>query len=203
MPPVKVKSTGGIGFAETFKRRAEELRSARIAARIQVPTDLKWWYWLEFGTATRQMSDAPVRGRGSKYPIEPIDRGNAGTLKSLHWGPFGAGTFAAHVEHPGIRPHPFVRASLGMIMRQFRTDIVNGIRERGFSADVLRSILFDETMIYAKAKLVESLSVIAPGTREDGNLLGNSASSVFDEEAEIVDGKDFAPGTGAVFNVGM
>lgn len=195
-PIVKIKSVVSTKLVAELRKRATSFRTAQIAARIQVPTDLTWWYYIEFGTATRRSGDAPYGGGATgPYPIDPIDRGDSSTLQSLHWGPQGAGVFMKHVSHPGIRPHPFVRQALPVIMAQLVTDIRAALTEGGFRQNVLKETLLNETMVFAKALLVENLATAAPGTREDGNLLGETASSVFEEEAEIVDAGDFSPGS--------
>lgn len=187
-------------FADELRARARSFRAAKIAARIQVPTDLSWWYFLEFGTASRRSSDAPYGGGATgTYLIKPIDRGNNSTLESLHWGPPGGGVFAAKVDHPGIRPHPFVRPSLSKIMQQFAADVAGALAREGFRANTVKQALINETMVFAKALLVANLAVAAPGTREDGNLLGLTAAEVFEEEAEITDAADFSPGGAGQF----
>lgn len=195
-PLFKITPKSNGALAKEFQARATSFRGAQIAARIQVPSDLSWWYFLEFGTATRQQADAPVRGGGKDYPIRPIERGDVSTLKSLAWPDGGGGTvFRAFVlHHPGIRPHPFVRGALGTIMQQFAKDIHAALAEGKVRSTTIKAVLMEQTMPYAKALLVDNLSVAAPGTRDDGNLSGNTAASVFEEEAEIVDASDFSPG---------
>lgn len=204
MPIVKIKLTSPGTFAAEMKKRAAAFKYARIGARIQVPSDLRWWAWLEFGSATRTMADAPFAGGGA-YPIKNIDRGDASTLRSLHWTANGVNVFKDNVPaHPGIRPHPFVRTAIKEIVEVFKADVVAALMDKGkdgykFSPGAIQDVLLNHTMVYALSLIVANLATAAPGTREDGNLLGETASSVFEEEAEIVDGSDFSPGANAAF----
>ena len=193
-PIVKITPKSNGGFAKEFGARAASFRGAQIAARIQVPSDLTWWYFLEFGTATRQ-EDAPVPGPGAAYPIRPVDHGDH-TLHTLAWpGEGGETVFRKLVPaHPGIRPHPFVRQAIPDILSQWAIDIRAALVEGGFRMSTIKDSLMEETMPYALALLVSNLAAAAPGTRPDGNLLGDTAASVFEEEAEIVDAGDFSPG---------
>src|SRR5258708_34885785 len=102
---------------ELVKRQIGFATKPTVAYKIVVPEDLKWWYWLEFGTAGRQDADAPFKSAHSDtYSIDPV---NAKMLaipdaKSPN-GPDGI-RFTFHVDHPGIRPR--------LIYRGVRQDIL-------------------------------------------------------------------------------
>jgi hypothetical protein len=201
MPIIRISKVTSTKFVDELKARARSFRTTKVAARLQVPSDLSFWYWLEFGTATRRSPEAPYGGgTSSNYLIKPIQRGDSSTLEALHWGPEGGGVFAAQVMHPGIRPHPFVRPALNKIMQQFGKDLAAAFADGGFRTNVIRETLMNETMVFAKALIVKNLASAAPGTRPDGHLLGQTAAEVFDEESEIVSADDFSPGAIAAFN---
>lgn len=196
---IRIKKVVSTKLRSRLMRIANNMRGAQIAARIQVPSDLSWWYWQEFGSASRQRSDAPFPGGiGGNYTIKPIDRESNGddyaSVKVLHWGPEGGGVFAPSVSHPGIRPRLFVRQAIPQIMRQFGADVAAALKGGAYTENVLKRVLMEQTMPYALALIVSNLETAAPGTREDGRLLGNSAAETFEEEAEIVDASDFSPG---------
>lgn len=171
-------------FLDELRKRQASFRGARIAARIQVPSDLSFWYFLEFGTASRQDSAAPIRGPGTSYPIYPVD------ANALSWpGPDGERIVRDKVlAHPGIRPHPFVRQTLPDIRSFAKADLIAALMGAGgFRTANVKAQLLGNTMHRIVEMLSASLASAAPGTREDGKLDGNTAAEVFEEEAEVVD----------------
>src|SRR5438045_2586638 len=84
-------------FVDALRRRAESFAGTRISYRITVPEDLKWWYWLEFGTAGKQDASAPYRTvHADTYPIDPVKK------PFLSWPDAsepGGYRFAFHVDH--------------------------------------------------------------------------------------------------------
>jgi hypothetical protein len=207
---IKTKLTSTL-FIKELQARRRAFQGAMIAARIQVPSDLQWWYWLEFGTASRQDANAPVTGSGAPYIIKPVNAlslyfPHANNPNSAFRTPFSApggetapgpddGRFASVVVHPGVRPHPFVRGTLGPIMRMVAEGFAQAAKG-GLRPNVFQTYLVNEIMPQAIEMIAESLDAVAPGTREDGRLDGNSAADVFREEAEAVGAQDFSPGQG-------
>jgi hypothetical protein len=187
-------------FVDELRKRATSFRNAQIAARIQVPSDLSWWYFLEYGTASRQDASAPYRGSGEKYPIDPIDRGDSSAnLDMLKFpGKDGESIYRAHVEHPGIRPHPFVRTTLPAIRQFAKQDLIMALKGAGgMRAGNLKLQLLNNTMPRAIEMIGETLATVAPGTRDDGKLQGNTAAEEWlDEEdgAYVVDASVSSPG---------
>lgn len=165
-------------FLDELKRRSAEFRGKTVAARIQVPPSLYFWYWLEFGTALR--GEDPTRQH--TYPIDPVNK------KALHWtNPGGDSHFAFHVDHPGIRPHLIVRNVLESIREAAGLTLSEIIPNSGFSVAAIREGLLSNIMPNAKSQIVESMALKAPGVRSDGKLEGRSASEVFASEAKIVE----------------
>jgi hypothetical protein len=183
-------------FIDELRKRSQSFQGAQIGARIQVPSDLIWWYWLEFGTAGRQDAGAPVRSGKTTYPIAPVDRGGAATLDTLHWVDENGSHFPLRVAaHPGIRPHPFVRPILADIKAFAVRDVLAALAgDGGFRVVNVKSQLMQNTMHRIVEMISESLATVAPGTRPDGKLDGNTAAEVFEEGAEVVDGSAFAGG---------
>ncbi len=182
MPAIQVSKVTSTIFAEAMRERAESFRGTRISARLRVKPEAGFWYFLEYGTATRSDGQGPFGASpGTNYDIDPVNK------KVLHWGPYGAGTFASHVSHPGIRPHPFVRQSLTEIVQKVGSDVSEFLSNGGdLTPQALQQMLINTGMEDAKTILVNSLAQLAPGTQENGKLLGETAASVFGDGAVIV-----------------
>jgi hypothetical protein len=187
MIPVQVRS---LRFLDELKRRRASFTGRSVSARIQVPPDLRFWYWLEFGTAGRQDPSAPMKSKwGDTYPIEPV------RAQMLHWPnalapnePSG-GRFQFHVDHPGIRPTLIVRDVIANkeVWKTIGQGIGNAMLHEGFRLGVLKAQLLEGAMPYISEQIASNLERAAPHTREDGKLDGNKASDVWREEVEIVD----------------
>lgn len=182
-------------FAPTSTRFLNELKRRRqvfnkpIVARLHVPPDLKWWYWQEFGTATR--GETPYAS-GSAYPIRPI---NADYLKfpdpENKYGSDprlelpesdGYARWFIVKAHPGIRPRRMVRQALSDIRQMAGHQLLPAIAT--FDPTIVRAVL-QQVMEQAKVMIVESFDKNLPGNRSDGRLGGQSAADVFAEQATI------------------
>jgi hypothetical protein len=165
---IKFRSTR---LLEELKRRRQAFATP-IQARISVPSDLHWWYFLEFGTALKG-------GRGSAYPILPI---NASILKFPIDGRI---VFAKSVMHPGVRPTHMIAKVLQPIGEMAARELADAIVNSGFNPEAARSRLLEVVMPQVKKLIVESIAIEVPGTRADGRLQGKSASQDFDDRAFI------------------
>jgi hypothetical protein len=169
-------------FAERLERRIAANRGARAAARIETPPELAWWYWTEFGTATR---GEPGRASGHYYEIDPV---NAEALR-FPWN--GEMVMRDHVDHPGIRPHRSIRSILPEIREAIRRFVEEGLRSGAAdNPKVMQQEILD-AVYNAKALIVESMAVNLPGQRDvepnSGRLGGASAAQVFKDKATVVD----------------
>src|SRR6478752_1499987 len=117
-----VKTNGA--FGAHLQRRIEAWHGRKIGARIRVPPELSWWYWQEFGTATR--GDQP-QASGHTYPIYPVN------AKMLSWpGASGQRVFSHGVPaHPGIPPRRSVTKVLDDIRQETQEGVRAALREGG------------------------------------------------------------------------
>lgn len=161
------------------KRRSDWSAAGKIAARIVVPPDLRWWYWQEFGTAiggrTRNV-DSTGGASGSTYSIKPLGPGYP-----LKW-PEG---MAWNVNHPGVPSHHFVTRTLPDNLKLAAIKIIAAMDRSQWNVATVRDSLLGEVMPRVKENIVQMISITLTGTREDGKLLGQTAADDFDQRANI------------------
>jgi hypothetical protein len=168
----------GARFADEIRRRREAITGRTLSARIRVPEELIWWYWQEFGTATR----ATDSERTAPYPIP----GEDSTSKGVAFEGRDGGLVIRHrVWHPGVYPRAFVRMVIDEIVAGAWQDIADDL-VHGRLAEAHEALL-SKSLTRAKELIVESMAQQLTGTRPDGKLGGASASEVFNTQAEIVD----------------
>lgn len=154
---------------ELAKRQIEFTATPTIAYKLVVPEDLQWWYWLEFGTAGRQDSEAPYKTEHSgTYPIDPIN----GTMlripdAKVPNAPDGS-RFTFHVDHPGIRPRLIYRGVRADILAYARDVIVGSLKD-GINIASLRVALASEIMPFARDAMGARLEEQAPGVKTSDN----------------------------------
>lgn len=154
---------------ELLKRVTQFLSAPTIAYKIVVPDDLKWWYWLEFGTAGRQDADAPFKSEHSgTYPIDPV------TGKFLRIpdarvpnAPDGS-RFTVHVDHPGIRPRLIYRGVRAEILEYAKSSMATSFHG-GVNVESLNVALSLDIMPYALQRMGARLEEQAPGVKTSDN----------------------------------
>jgi hypothetical protein len=169
------------GFRDRLRQINASLNPASQAWLITVPDDLSFWYFLEFGTAGRQDSDAPVKSEhGGSYEIKPKP-----SHKALHT---AGGRFNFKIEHPGVRPRLIYRGIRGEFFEYIASlnlaaALIGGETALGLSLPETMNAV----MAYAVAAMADRMETEAPGTREGGRLDGRSAGETFRAEAKIVE----------------
>lgn len=171
----KLNVTGD--FATKMAARIEAWRGQgkKIAAGIHAPDELSWWAFQEYGTASRGEAG------GVPYTIDPV---NAEALAFP--GPNGTTIVRKQVIHPGIPPRHSVGKVIPDIEEASAEKIAAALNGGALDDPTLLVAAVTDAVTDAKAKIVESMAQNIPGTRVDGKLLGRTASSVFDELAEVV-----------------
>lgn len=157
-------------FVAELERRIAALGSSNPAATIVVPDEMSWWYIQEFGTADEYAID-PVVAKELLFP----DPDN----------PDGERIHAKHVEHPPIRARHMVSSVIEDIHQKVQEDFAATVASSGFDGEEIRYTFLTGTMEDVKQIIADSFAERLPGTREDGRLLGESASEVFISDAEI------------------
>jgi hypothetical protein len=190
MPRLSVKASS-LDFRNELQNMAASFAGRRtIAATVTVPFDLRWWYWLEYGTAT----ESTIKPTG-EYIITPE---NAKALRfpdpeGLYgggWGKDPGFAYLARVHHPGIRPRHIVskiyQDNLVHAISQFQ----NFFATSKIRGDLLKQRLETVILPYAIELIKLSLDIEAPGVRTEdnwGRLKGKAASEVFGQDATITD----------------
>jgi hypothetical protein len=193
MIPIESKVKGL--FLDKLNERLKKWQTAKgAAARVRVPNELSWWYWNEFGTATRfkapsgaELSHAsikPVAGsRTGAYDIDPVD------AEALRFPQGGEIQHRDHVEHPGIRPSRSVTQALPQIERALVQRVQSALKRGAVdNPELLDSAILSATQ-EAKLLITQSMAENLPGTRElepeHGRLGGRTAAEVFDQQATV------------------
>ena len=154
---------------ELAKRQADFQRRPTVAYKIVVPEDLKWWYWLEFGTAGRQDSEAPFKSEHSgTYPIDPVNAKMLRIPNATHPSASDGSRFLFHVDHPGIRPRLIYRGVRDEII-SYAKKVIGGCLQEGVQVASLDLALRNESMPFALTRMGERLAEQAPGVTERGN----------------------------------
>jgi hypothetical protein len=162
---------GSLFIKELVRRRLLEFKSPTpIAYKLVVPEDLKWWYWLEFGTAGRQDGDAPIKTEHSgTYPIDPINGKMLLIPDAKSPNEPGGGRFTFHVDHPGIRPRLIYRGVRTEIIEYAKAAIAGGLRQYGINVAALRLTLANDILPYARDMMGKRLEEQAPGVKTSEN----------------------------------
>jgi hypothetical protein len=162
--PVTLRSNKS--FVTEMRRRLSSLQGNPIQSTLRVPDELSWWAAFEFGTTDYEIRS--LNGRALRFPIDGVFK------------------FATEVHFPGRRPQLIYRSERQDILNNALDAIADYFRLYGVRRSTLNACLKEDIMPYAKAAMVQRIAEVAPGTREDGKLHGESAADAWEEEAEIV-----------------
>ena len=201
-----LKPTTPNGLSRELVRRIRELKKP-VAARIKVPATMKWWFWQEFGVATRRRAVVQYNVPGPStrgYTIEPV---NAQILSFPNVNPSGGGydlledptnpenvvamripVDAGNVRsHPGYEPRYMVRSVLPAIHRFAGESLLRSLIVRDYNMDQVREDLISGIMPHVLDQLADSFNQNLDNyDRQDGRLSGEGAGDVLRREAEIV-----------------
>jgi hypothetical protein len=180
------------------RRKAVWSGEGNFSYRLRVPPTLSWWYYQEFGTATKfQQPPTSVGGfkvaklsgnksGGNKYKIEAVN------AKLLRFPYDGRMIYKLRVMHPGVEPARFVASSLTEIDAEVRRQVRNAFEYGAIDNPKILKGYVESAVVKAKDLIATNMSRTLNGTREveaeGGKLGGRDAASVFDDQAEIVEG---------------
>lgn len=165
-----------------FKRQLADIRrewtGRKVTGLLSVGPEAYFWYYQEFGTATRG-------GSGEPYIIE------ATPGKTLTFPHNGSVVHVKAVLHPGIHPARFVSKSLPTILSEGGAALAERFMEMGFTVAAAADAMENVIMPMALDMIVTQLSVDVPGTRPAGEgypagkLEGQTAAEVFEGAATL------------------
>lgn len=168
MPGIPVKLTG-TRFLKELQARSDSFSGRSISGVLVVPPELKWWVWLEYGTAAH-----------------PIDPGHP--PEALRWfDAAGGAVIRDHVNHPGIRPRAFVRKAMPTITSVMKAAVYASMLQNGFRYTAVRTAV-RSSMEDAKAVIVQSLAQetkTTARTDKDARLPGRLAAQEFASKSTI------------------
>lgn len=175
--PFNLKASSNGAFAQRLASLRERWAGPVISASVRIPKDMaKWIMAHELGSPS--------------YHIDPT--GELLVFPSSS----GGKTFSKGVEHPGIRPLRMIATVFPEITAVAAAVLTQALNAGGMDDPTLIQAAMTQAATEAKALISESIANNLPGTREadpnfpnqGGKLQGQTASSVFDAQATIVEG---------------
>lgn len=180
------------------KRKAAWSAAGNFSYRLRVPPTLSWWYYQEFGTATKfDKPPATVGGfrisalsgsksGGKKYKIEAVN------AKLLRFPYDGRMIYKKRVMHPGVKPARFVVSALNEIDAEVQDAAKWAFKNGALEQPEILKNAVRSAVVKAKEFITTNMSRALDGSRdlepEGGKLGGRDAASVFDDQAQIVEG---------------
>jgi hypothetical protein len=163
-------------FLEELQRRAQQFAGlTQIAALIQVPEELIWWYWVEFGTA--------AYNGGEGYMITP---NNAHNLRF-----YSRQDQAIHFAHEiftlGIPPHHMITKIEGDLQEYIRTTVRETLLNTGFDPQVLHQVLIEQIMPEVKRMIVQSFEDNLTNSVRPFGRIDQTPAEMFEQQATIID----------------
>jgi len=182
-------------FVEELARRRNSWSSSSstVSARLRLTEDMKWWYWVEFGTAFHgSMSINTPTNNPEGYRIPGPDY----TARKLKF-PDGRGGFhiRADVWHMGIHPHHMVSAALDDLPDIAKVSVEEWLSKGTYDWAELQLVLYDQIMPRIVTRIGESFQERLntgwidgyPGVRtDDGAHLGRPAYQEFLANVQII-----------------
>lgn len=177
-------------LVDHLKERARKAAGAKLAAAVTVPDNLSWWYFQEFGTASRSELDSPhpegyeihpVNGKGLRLPATEE---HPEELAVPYVGP------PYTKLHPGVAPKSFVRSILPEIQQSARLQIMQALIESGLDPSAITDVLVDKIMPDVIEQIAASMerSGLAQRRADGEGKLGDQApADAFRNEAEIIE----------------
>jgi hypothetical protein len=169
-------SVNGNFLSKMQERLAKWSGTKRLAARIEVPPELKWWYYHEIGTAPHKIP------KGGAQPGVILVFPSGGELQVRD-----------EVNHPGVKPRHMVRNTEPLVQDELKKRVHEALGNGAAdNPEVLRDVVLEATQ-KAKELIVESIAINLPGDptraaqfpQSPGKLGGRTAAEVFDEQATV------------------
>src|SRR4051812_39676756 len=111
-------------FLDELAKRVASFRGRSVSTVITVPPEMRWWYWVEFGSQGTVIE--PVNAKVLRWFD---DGGNAVIRQSVNW--------------PGIRPRAFIRKAMPTIKSVFLQAIFTELIEERFRYTEVRRAVRD------------------------------------------------------------
>lgn len=180
---LSVKRKAGSGqFVEQIGKLVGQLSSTKIAAEIVVPDSMSWWYWQEFGTATR--GDAGyASGRTYDDPSEPTGFAFPDALYPN--APDGYRVGEQLHNQPGIFPAHFVQSRIKTIMQFVGHSFFESGHNSKYDPEAIRADFLENVMPNTIGIIAQSMAEALPGVRATGKLHGGTAAGAFETEAKV------------------
>jgi hypothetical protein len=172
---IQIKSLQLLERLQQIKQRAASV--GNIGVTLQVPDDLFWWVFLEFGTG-RYRDENPTGG----YEITAIN------TKMLHF--FEAATgkerFESSVFMPGIPAFHMITSIYDDILSYQRSFIAQTLIESNYDMEAVKELIVSKMMPKIKEMIIDSFSENLPNHERELGRLSVTATQAFEEGLEIV-----------------
>lgn len=162
-----------------------------VGATLHAPDSLAWWYWNEFGTATK--ATGPVK-KHAAYKI----RGTKGNpLVFWDWRYEGV-IVKDYVSHPGITPSHSVLLSQPEYQRNIQEGFKEALSNGGLDNPTVIQQSILHSVQFAKEAIGDTMNITLQGNDtfhpegaisgpgQGGKLKGQSAGDVFKEQAVVI-----------------
>lgn len=129
-----IKPNGDFSKSINSRVKAWASMPSTLYGKLRVPPELYWWYYNEFGTATKSTAQSGGVGR-SEYKIE----GNPLVFWGLDTGTLVKTSF---VMHPGTKASRFVQLSLPEFEHSLKEDLNRYFRSILDNPESLKDLLY-------------------------------------------------------------
>jgi len=168
----ELKSNGAL--SKKLQAMRGRFQGTKVAGKLTLPPEMKWWYYHEFGTATA-------------YPIDVIF---AKDLRLPETAQYPEAIYVPRVGPPYTEMHPPIAARhmVGKVVDDILKYAAQtiGVALRGnLDPQVAHEALMTQVLPYAVDKITDSFAEQLPGTSVEGRLQGESAAEAFAANVRI------------------
>jgi hypothetical protein len=168
----ELKSNGAL--ASKLQSMRSKFQGTKIAGKLTVPDELRWWYYHEFGTATA-------------YPIDVVF---AKDLRLPETAQFPEATYVPRVGPPYTEMHPPIAARhmVGKVVDdilKYAAQTIGIALQGNLDPEAAHEALMSNVLPYAVDRITTSFAEQLPGTSVEGRLQGESAAEAFAANVRI------------------
>lgn len=182
-------------LTKQLQDKAKQFANRRIAGLLQASDDIAWWYYQEFGTATRfdpgdYNGFVPPSTAPGGYEIHPV---NAQAILLPATSAYPQEAIIPYIGppftalHPGVVPKMFVRRILPQIDEQSTQALASALVHSGYDPQEVKDVLLQDVLPAAKQAIVSSIAESLNQNRPDGKLEGVDPATTFEAGTTITD----------------
>jgi hypothetical protein len=172
---IQIKSLQLLERLQQIKQRAASV--GNIGVTLQVPDDLFWWVFLEFGTGKYRDND-PTEG----YEIHNVIAKFLTFISSKT----GEKISVESVFMPGIPAFHMITSIYDDILSYQRSFIAQTLIESNYDMEAVKELIVSKMMPKIKEMIIDSFSENLPNHERELGRLSVTATQAFEEGLEIV-----------------